>query len=57
MRIDPASRVETEIEDLRRQINELKNECKSYFKLIEEIGSRRDGWKQSRSTLKYGNRF
>ena len=53
MRIDPASRVETEIEDLRNQVNELKNECRSYFKLIEEIRNRRDNWKQNTETGKY----
>ncbi len=57
MRIDPESKVETEIADLKNQVAELRKECSEYFKIIEQVCSRRDGWKQSRTTGKYGCRF
>lgn len=57
MRIDPASSLELEIVELQKQLDELRNECRSYFRLVEEIRVRRDGWKQNRNTIRYGNRF
>ncbi len=57
MRIDPGQRIEVEVIDLRKQIDDLKSECKKYFKLVEEIRSRRDGWKQNRTMNRYGDRF
>jgi len=57
MRLDPAQNIEVEIADLRKQIADLKRECESYFKLIEEVRSRRDGWKQTSIKSRYGDRF
>jgi hypothetical protein len=57
MRIDPARNVEIELEDLQKQLNELRQQCRSYFRMVEEIRSRRDGWKQNRSMNQYGTRF
>ena len=57
MRLDPARKVELEIEDLRSEFNELKQEFRSYCRMVEEIRSRRDGWKQNRSMNRFGNRF
>ena len=57
MRLDPAQNIEVEMADLRKQIADLKRECESYFRLIEEVRSRRDGWKQHRTMSSYGDRF
>jgi len=57
MRIDPANKIEVEIVDLQSQINDLKKECMKYFRLVEEIKSRRDGWKQNRMMNRYGSKF
>ena len=57
MRIDPAQRIKVEIPDLHNHINGLKNECEKYFRLIEEVRSSRDGWKQGRPMSRYGNKF
>lgn len=57
MRIDPAHKIEAEIADLQDQIIELRKKCKNYFKIIETLRSRRDGWKQNRMTERYGDKF
>lgn len=57
MRLDPAQSIEVEIADLKKQLADLKKECKNYFRLVEDIRSRRDGWKQNRTMSRYGDRF
>ncbi len=57
MRLDPAQSIEVEIADLKKQIADLKRECESYFRLTEEVRSRRDGWKRNRTMSRYGDRF
>jgi uncharacterized coiled-coil DUF342 family protein len=57
MRIDPAQGIEAEIANLKKQITDLKRTCDKYFRTIDEIRSRRSGWKQNRPTNKYGDRF
>ena len=57
MRLDPAQSIEAEIADLKKQIADLKRECYKYFRLVEEVRSRREGWKQLRTGSRYGDRF
>jgi len=46
-----------EIADLKKQIADLKKESEYYFMLIEEVRSRRNGWKQTRTMSRYGDKF
>jgi hypothetical protein len=57
MRIDPAQGIEAEIANLKKQIAELKTTCDKYFRTIEEVSSRRSGWKQGGTWKRYGERF
>jgi hypothetical protein len=57
MRIDPAQRIEMEMTDLKKKLEDLKQQCNKYFALIEEIKPARSGWQQQRSCPRYGDKF
>ena len=48
---------EIEVEELRSQIEDLKKQCTMYFRVIEDMCVKRNGWKQTCTTRKYGERF